>query len=110
MAGWPCPNCRVVNEDDFDLCYACGTARDSTPLDTGIAREDLAPIDPADRRLDCLRCHAAMDYAGRRRFHEGSQAAPFVLGNLGELFVRREMFDLYACPDCGKIEMFLPAP
>jgi predicted RNA-binding Zn-ribbon protein involved in translation (DUF1610 family) len=32
---------------------------------------------------------------------------PFLLGELGELFVHREEFDLYACPSCGKVELFL---
>jgi hypothetical protein len=32
---------------------------------------------------------------------------PFLLGNVGELFVNRESFDSYACSRCGKVEFFL---
>lgn len=58
--------------------------------------------------MHCLRCAATtMEFIGRRRFHEGTQAMPFLLGDLGELFVNREEFDLYACSTCGKVELFL---
>ncbi len=45
---------------------------------------------------------------GRLRLHEGSQAAPFLLGNLGELMVRRLDVDAIACTGWGKLEFFLP--
>ena len=48
-----------------------------------------------------------MEFAGRKRFHEGTRAWPFLFGEIGELLVNRESFDLYACPSCGKIELFL---
>ncbi len=48
-----------------------------------------------------------MEFIGRKRFHEGSQTMPFLLGDIGELFVNREEFDLHACPSCGKVELFL---
>lgn len=31
-----------------------------------------------------------------------------VFGNIFELFVNRESFDLYICPKCGKVEFFTP--
>lgn len=48
-----------------------------------------------------------MEFIGRRRFQESTQAMPFLLGDLGSLFVDREEFDLYACVSCGKVELFL---
>ncbi|WP_269792736.1 hypothetical protein [Stenotrophomonas sp. Iso1] len=48
-----------------------------------------------------------MDFIGRRRLQEDTQAMPFLLGDLGELFVHGEAFDLYACASCGKVELFL---
>ena len=50
----------------------------------------------------CPRCDAALDYVGTKKFHEGSRGWGFWLGDLGELFVNREHFDVYVCPR-GKI-------
>jgi len=30
-----------------------------------------------------------------------------VLGDLGELFVNKERFDVYCCPRCGRVEFFV---
>jgi hypothetical protein len=48
-----------------------------------------------------------MRYAGVKKFHEGSRAWGFCLSDLGELFTHREEYDLYVCPHCGRIEMFV---
>ena len=40
------------------------------------------------------------------RFHVGSNSAPFVFGDFGELFVNKQTFDVYYCPVCGKVEFF----
>jgi hypothetical protein len=48
-----------------------------------------------------------MAFMGRMNFHEGSRTMPFLLGNVGELFVNRESFDSYVCSSCGKVEFFL---
>ena len=29
------------------------------------------------------------------------------LGDLGELFVNKERFDVYCCPRCGRVEFFV---
>jgi len=46
-----------------------------------------------------------MKYAGTKRFHEGRRWG--VLGDLGELFVKRQKFDIYICPNCGRAEFFV---
>ena len=57
--------------------------------------------------LKCMRCSdAKMIYNGTERFHVGSNALPFILGNFGELFVNKQVFDVYYCPICGKAEFF----
>ncbi len=103
----PCPRCGETIEPEFDTCWNCGTHRDGRPPGPAFAREtgfaDAAP----SRDLDCLRCRAPMAPMGRLRFHEGSRAMPFLLGDLGELFVNRQHFDAYACERCGKVEFFL---
>ncbi len=55
--------------------------------------------------LLCIRCDTALDFVGTKRFHEGGRWG--VLGDLGELFVRRERFDVYVCPRCGRVEFFV---
>ena len=55
--------------------------------------------------LDCARCATSLDYVGTKRFHEGTRWG--VLGELGELFTNREHFDVYVCPRCGRVELFV---
>lgn len=57
--------------------------------------------------LECVRCfNTKMIYNGSERFHVGSNSAPVVFGNLGELFVKKQTFDMYYCPNCGKVEFY----
>lgn len=58
---------------------------------------------PTDVR--CPRCDLALSYAGTKKFHEGTRWG--ILGDLGELFVNKEEFDVYFCPRCGKVEFFV---
>ena len=54
--------------------------------------------------IGCLRCQSPIVFVGTKRFHSGRRWG--VLGDLGELFVRREEFDVYVCPQCGHVELF----
>ena len=58
------------------------------------------------RDLNCLRCDSPMLFFGNYKFHEGFRTG--ILGTIGEMFVNRVAFDLYLCPQCGKIEFFTP--
>lgn len=45
---WPCVNCREKLEDNFDVCWNCGTSRDGTE-DPDFRKADEAPaLSPAD--------------------------------------------------------------
>lgn len=57
------------------------------------------------RALDCLRCRTGLQYMGTKKFHEGTRWSVF--GDLAELFENREQYDVYMCPQCGKVEMFV---
>lgn len=97
-----CPKCHEEVEDSFEICWNCNY---SFPDDKVV---DM-PADGGDnggRSIDCLRCAVPMKYAGKYEFHEGMNAGVF--GNLFELFQNREAFDLYICPECGKVEFFSP--
>ena len=41
---WPCPRCGEQVEDDFDLCWSCGTARDGTEDPDFQTADDAPPI------------------------------------------------------------------
>ncbi|WP_223266907.1 hypothetical protein [Luteimonas gilva] len=112
MNTWICSNCREKVDSDFDACWNCGTHRDGSPARADFVRDDAPAPDvtrPVSRDLRCLRCNGTMHVVGRKQFHEGSRALPFLLGELGELFVNRESFDVFACGNCGKVELFVAA-
>ncbi|WP_133478223.1 hypothetical protein [Cognatilysobacter segetis] len=98
---WTCRRCSATNAADRALCRDCGAWPDGS-IDP--ATPEAAP---GGRVLDCLRCRQPMTFRGSQRFHEGSQAAPFLLGGLGELLVNRQTFDVFACSGCGKVEFFV---
>ena len=55
--------------------------------------------------LVCPRCKTILKYIGERRFHEGTKWGVF--GNIGELFVNSEKFEVYVCLKCGRVEFFI---
>ena len=59
----------------------------------------------APNPLQCPRCGVPLDYVGTKKFHEGARWG--ALGELGELFVKKEHFDVYVCPRCGRVELFV---
>jgi len=76
--------------------------------DKKMIREPKAGFERPPKKIDpmvCSRCDAYLDYAGERRFHEGTRFGVF--GDIGELFVNRERFDVYVCPRCGRVEFFI---
>lgn len=64
-------------------------------------KDDVNDTNP----ISCPRCEQLLDFVGTKRLHEGTNWG--VLGELGELFVKRERFDVYVCPRCGRVEFFV---
>ena len=64
-------------------------------------KDDVSGTNP----ISCPRCEQQLDFVGTKRLHEGTNWG--VLGELGELFVKRERFDVYVCPRCGRVEFFV---
>lgn len=81
-------------------------ARKRLMANAGVDVSAPAPLPTADP-MYCPRCHQALRFAGTQRFHEGTRQWGFWLGDLGELFVNRESFDVYVCPRCGRVEFFV---
>jgi hypothetical protein len=130
-----CPRCNAEVDDHFDLCWNC---QYSFVEDKIVDERDFRLVCPkcnfetestneycpychirikgagkgseekvyGSRHINCLRCKVPMNYQGNFRFHEGTRMG--ALGDLFELFTNRESFDLYCCPNCGKVEFFLP--
>ena len=112
MQTWSCSKCGESVEDTFDVCWKCGNAWDGVQGSPAqAAPADEAPVPSTDPRPDsgnpiaCARCHQSLQYVGRKRFHEGTNWG--ILGEIGELFVKREHFDVYVCPRCGGVEFFV---
>lgn len=112
---WECPKCRESIEPSFDTCWRCGTSQDGTEDPQFRAVEELDGV-PGDAQtegsssqsrnaLTCPRCEKKLKYVGTKKFHEGTQWGS--LGDLGELFVNQEKFDVYCCPKCGRVEFFV---
>jgi len=91
---WTCSKCGEKLQDNFDSCWKCNHTRAGEPV-----------VAPTQHPLDCVRCATKMEYVGTKRFHEGTRWG--VLGDLGELFVKRESFDVFVCPRCGRVEFFI---
>ena len=90
-----CRKCREMVESTFDVCWNCGTSKD------GVEAREEKPV----KSIACLRCNQELEHIGTKQFHEGTNWG--VLGGLGELFVKRDSFDVYACPRCGRVEFFV---
>jgi hypothetical protein len=113
---WQCVKCGETHEDSFDACWNCGTSREGTEDPSFHKVEDVDPEAEAgagadvggqgdESPLSCPRCDCPLDYVGTKAFHEGPRWG--FLGDLAELFVNKERFDVYCCPRCGRVEFFV---
>jgi hypothetical protein len=59
----------------------------------------------SNKEVMCSRCNVEMEYKGTKNFHEGTRWG--AMGELGELFVNKEKYDIYVCPQCGVVEFFV---
>ena len=57
------------------------------------------------KEVICTRCSVPMNFSGTKNFHEGTRWG--IMGELGEMFVNKEQFDVYVCPNCGVVEFFV---
>jgi DNA-directed RNA polymerase subunit RPC12/RpoP len=107
---WHCGKCGESVDDSFVVCWNCGTSKDGIEDPTfqkRAARDQVRTPDEGSTRsgpIACLRCNQELEHVGTKRFHQGTNWG--VLGELGELFVKRDRFDVYVCPRCGRAEFF----
>lgn len=126
-----CPNCNSEVNDDFELCWNCQYSFSEKRIVQNEEFSEVCPnchieinspynfcpncryrlrykSDSSDSQdgalnLECLRCKVPMIFKGTSKFHEGGP-----IQNFFEVVNNRELFDLYFCPNCGKVEFFLP--
>ncbi|MDF1738491.1 MAG: hypothetical protein P1U86_04975 [Verrucomicrobiales bacterium] len=101
---WTCAICKATTgDDDWEVCWKCGNPK---AVNVELSDEAQRKYDERMKQMrSCLRCHHMMEYAGVRRFHEGSRVG--IMGDLAELFLNRENLILYACRNCGKVEFYM---
>jgi hypothetical protein len=95
-------NCVVVGGDYRGIIVRAVGEGDPTPP---VADQGTPALGCSSKAMTCLRCDVPIRWVGTKQFHEGTRWG--VLGDLGELFVNREEFDLYVCPRCGHVEFFV---
>ena len=96
-----CPNCKTEIENNFEICWnCCYSLTENRVID--FEKESVSN----KKEINCLRCGIKLIYSGIYHFHEGKRYGVF--GNLFELLVNKESFDIYVCPKCGKVEFFVP--
>lgn len=101
-----CPKCHEEVEANFDICWNCNYSFPDGEILAMDSEEKNDENDKGVRTIECLRCQVPMTYVGQYDFHEGSRIG--ALGSFFELFQHREAFNLYVCPQCRKVEFFLP--
>lgn len=85
-----CPHCHAEVEENFDLCWKCNYS---------FSEQEVVQIKDeaiSEREIQCMRCAIPMIFEGNYSIHEGIW------------FDWWKNFDLYVCPQCGKVEFFLP--
>lgn len=96
--GLPPPRSEDEDESEVEVVPHEGDAAVEILPGESEPKEEIDPI-------VCARCEENLEFVGSKRFHEGTNWGIF--GELGELFVKRERFDVYVCPRCGKVELFV---
>jgi hypothetical protein len=102
---WTCAKCGESLGDNFDTCWKCGTSKHGAEDPAFAKRAAVMQEQVQKHPLICPRCEQSLSYVGTRAFHEGTNWG--VLGEFGELFVKKDKFDVYCCPRCGRVEFFV---
>jgi rubrerythrin len=116
---WICKICDAEVEDDSrEECWRCSTARkryEGTGSESDEVREGRAARLTKLRKqnearfakfLRCLRFETKMEECGTK-YLEGDARRGSLPATLGELFFGRPHYDMYSCPNCGKMEFLL---
>lgn len=84
-------------EDPLDQARFIAPEQETKPA------EDEGEFPAANPR--CVRCDVDERYLGARRFRQTADSG--ALGGLGQPFAIDQAFDVYVCPRCGHVDMFV---
>ena len=105
---WKCKVCdKETDDDSWEICWNCSSPNNISDEEVESLKEHVVVIGESSKKIKCLRCEIPMTFGGTKKFHEGTRQWGFWLGDLGELFVNREEYNIYLCPKCGKVEMYV---
>lgn len=95
-----CPNCKEEVPKDFDVCWKCNYDF----LNKGILEiEEVSPSEDKNRRkINCLRCETKMKFHKKQTLYKYRDP-----GILASFLGNTTVIDMYVCPSCLKIELFL---
>ena len=134
---WKCTKCGELVEDDFEVCWNCGTSSEGVE-DPEFRRADQIPVEemgsdrPSPSREPVLDESTAIcemsNEVGRETSESSTLSCPRcyldldflgaksfhegfqwggLLGDWGEFLVKQVSFDVYVCRRCGRAELFL---
>ena len=109
---------------DDELLEAAGTLGEYTPEGQDVIRAELTRRgfeDPVEQKgesaleatgegpppRECIRCRVDMRFLGTRAVQTADWLA---VGEVREVVADGASFDLYLCPECARVEMFLNLP
>lgn len=95
-----CPHCKSEVDNHFESCWNCQYS--FTGQKIHLEPEPDPTHTKTQTDIHCLRCYVPMQYYGVFRF-QGEK-----LGDLSELLIDGKVLRQYNCPNCGKVEFFLP--
>ena len=98
-----CPNCNAETTDNFDICWSCNYCfSEKRVIDFDKEMEN-------HRDVNCLRCDTRLLYSGIFNFQEKIHSGvAFFVPWLAIAFAKKQGFEIYVCPDCSKVEFFVP--
>jgi hypothetical protein len=99
-----CPNCQAEVETNFDVCWKCLYNFSEQKV---ITTPELGQSSFYST-INCLRCSIPMVFGGTRKIQDRQHWS--TIGNLVELLSNKDSFDLFVCPQCGKVEFFIELP
>ena len=108
---WNCQYCfpdkKVLEERDFkQICPGCGAEVESSLNYCPKCQYEFKKIDEDyissmyPKHIECMRCNVELEFQGTFKFPEAK------VGNSSNMF--DVSFDVYNCPICKKVELFLP--
>lgn len=115
---WRCVECDAEVDDNFDLCWNCGTSSDGIldPDFRSVADDNSQTSDETSEETEveqssnsCLRCDIPLHYRGVTRldiFRDNDTLTGDLIEAVTGLSVNQKRLYVYVCRQCGHVELF----